>query len=215
MQRRFELAVDDLRSLKQENESLKAQLETTQTTPPPAPADGGSLDWQAQKERLLQELAAEEGTPIMPGRQEERATIEGTISITDRVVAEKERELAELRQQLQAPPAPTGPSEADMEAIREEAMRAAHEELFNQDEVIVAERTRLAELKQEWEDKLRKAELEISVQRAEIAREKAKLEEKLSFLEAQKSDEQSPEKPRRRWLSALGIKDDEEEQESE
>ena len=211
LQRRFEMAVEDLRSLKQENESLKTQLDSQPESTPAPPADGGALDWQAQKERLLQELAAEDGVPITPQRKEERATIEGTISITDRVVAEKERELDELRRQLSAQPVSTGPSEVDLTAIREEAMRAAHEELFNKDEVIQAERARLADLEQEWKEKLRKAELEISVQRAEIAREKAKLEEKMSFMEAQKSDEASPDKPRRRWLSALGIKDDDEE----
>ena len=208
LQARFEMAVEDVRSLKQENASLKDQLTSGSGTVTPSGGDG-ELDWQAQKARLMQELAAEDGAAVTPEREEQRATIEGTITITDKVVGEKDREIAELRSQLAEAGGSTF-SEEEIEKIRAEAVREAQEHILQEDEVIQAERTRLEQLQEEWKEKLRKAELEISVQRAEIAREKAKLEEQMSFLESQKEDSGSSQKPRRRWLSALGIKDDEE-----
>ena len=62
------------------------------------------------------------------------------------------------------------------------------------------------------EDKLRAAELELSVERAKMARQKAELEELRSNLESQRQalrgerrHAPAPGTPRRRWLSKLGI----------
>ncbi len=207
LQRRFEMAVEDVRELKQENAELRTQVGST-PTPTPTNQSTDGLDWQAQKTRLLAELEAEErGGSIAPDRMEERATIEGTISITDRVVAKKDQEIADLKAQLETieQVAPT----------QEEIQQAAHEELFDSDEIIQTERTRLTEAKHEWETKLRKAELELSVQRATLARQQAALDEKLAQLKEQSVGEETGEgetptdgKPRRRWLSALGLKDE-------
>jgi len=208
LQRRFEMAVDDVRSLKQENASLSEQLEASAAAPVEA-SDSDDMGWQAQKKRLLAELNAEDAGQATPQRREERTTIEGTISITDRVVGKKDREIADLKAQLQTRPAETKP-EAQTEADREEALQTAHEELLSNDEVIQTERSRLEQLQQEWKDKFRTAELEISVQRATLAREQAKLEEKLAFMESQAANiEKSDGKPKHRWLSALGLSDDE------
>jgi hypothetical protein len=67
----------------------------------------------------------------------------------------------------------------------------------------------LEQLQQEWKDKFRTAELEISVQRATLAREQAKLEETLALMESQSTNpEKTDGKPKHRWLSALGLSDD-------
>lgn len=205
MQRRFEMAVEDVRNLKQENAALREKLEAAPKAAG-APVDGGGMDWQSQKARLLAALDAEGGADVTAERREERTTIEGTISITDRVVSEKDREIAELRAQLsQRPAAVEKPSEID----REEALRAAHEELFSNDELIQSERARLEQLQNEWKEKVRTAELDISVQRATLARERAKLDEKLAYLQSQSTELETAEgKPKRRWLSALGLNDE-------
>ncbi len=204
LQQRFEMAVEDVRELKQENSALQEQINRISSTAPVV-VDDGPLDWQAQKALLLAELDAEDNGGIAPERHEARTTIEGTISITDRVVSEKDDEIARLQSLLES-----GPSEEQIALSKE----AAHEELFNQDEMIKAERTRLEQVTQEMEEKLREAELEISVKRATLAREEAALQEKLAHLPEEKAEEE-PEaetgKPRRRWLSALGLKDDGEE----
>ncbi|NOY42758.1 MAG: hypothetical protein GXP26_13105 [Planctomycetes bacterium] len=206
LQRRFELAIEDLRDLKQENESLRTQAEATPVSAAPSQATEG-LDWQAQKARLLAELEAEEsGIAPTPERREELATIEGTISITDRMVAEKDQEINALKAQLDSATDSNQPSQEDVQ-------QAAIEELFDRDDLIQAERTRLEQVQREWKDKLRDAELEMSVQRATLAREKAALEEKLANLQERspESEEVDDGKPRRRWLSALGLKNDEDE----
>src|SRR5690606_30889711 len=52
LQRRFELAVQDVRELRQENSKLKDQLDK-QRHSGSSGADNGGLDWEAQKRRLL------------------------------------------------------------------------------------------------------------------------------------------------------------------
>jgi hypothetical protein len=84
--------------------------------------------------------------------------------------------------------------------------------LIDADEIIAAERKRVAELEAQWEEKVRAAELEMSVERARLAREQAALKERM--LELELGLPQTPPadggdaRPRRRWLSALGLGDD-------
>lgn len=201
LQRRFELAVDDVRELKQENAKLEERLQANATDASEPTVDAS--DWQSQKARLLAELDAEDQGTLAPERREARATIEGTISITDQVVAEKDKEIAELRDALE-----TRPAEEQLQEMK----RAIQEEVLDNDEIIQTERKRLEEIQQEWQEKLRKAELELSVERAKLAREHSALEEKLATLQEASQDAVQDEngKPRRRWMSALGLKDDEE-----
>jgi len=71
-------------------------------------------------------------------------------------------------------------------------------------------------LQTEWEGKMRTAEVEISVERAKLARERSDLEEKLRVLEERSATmgAQTPaanaaakEPKRGRWLERLGLKD--------
>lgn len=207
LQRRFEMAVDDVRQLKQEKAELQAKLESAPTGGAIAAGDEAQ-DWQAQKARLLASLDAEDQGAIDEARREERATVEGTISITDQIVAEKdialtekEAEIAELKTQLE-----TRPAGQATEELREQIAS----EILADDEAVQAECLRLQLQQKLLDDKLREAELEISVQRATLARDQAALEEKLALLPELISCEDEAtedEKPRRRWLSALGIKD--------
>ena len=202
LQRRFELAVDEVRALKQENAELQQQL----CANPPDSAEPAidAFDWQVQKARLLAQLDAEDQANLEPSRREARATIEGTISITDQVVAEKDKQIAALQDSLESKP--------DEEQL-EEIKQALREEVFGNDKMIVAERKRLEAVQQEWQEKLRKAELEISVERAKLARERSALEEKLATVQdpPQDANQNQDDKPRRRWMSALGLKDDDDE----
>jgi len=205
LQRRFELAVEDVRQLKQDNVLLQEKLNRAPQADAAMVDNDAPLDWQAQKAILLAELEAEENGDIASQRREARTTIEGTISITDRVVAEKDIEIQQLQKLLDSRPtgAPIAETQPD-----------PHAELFDQDELIQAERARLEEARKKVEEKLRKAEIEISVQRATLAREQAAVEEKMSHLPKEEvPDEQveaSAGKPRRRWLSALGLKEEDE-----
>ncbi len=211
LQRRFELAVDDVRQFKQENADLRQGLETAQqaqATVATTSSDDGPQDWEAQRARLMAALDAEDQGIIDEQRREELATVEGTISITDRVVAEKdallakrEAEVADLQAQLE-----DRPIGENVDELREQIVA----EILGDDEAVQAECAKLKQQQEQLEDKLREAELDISVQRATLAREQAALEEKLAELPDDDPEEKksSSGKPRRRWLSALGLKDE-------
>jgi len=199
LQHRFEMTLDDLRKANQVNHELRGQLATAQASAGSAAPSGGS-DWASQRARLMAMLEDEECEGVTDSaRKKERATIEDAIAATDLALAEKERELAELR-------ASGGGLSAGLE--EHQARLAA----VDADEAIAAERKKLAQLQAEWEEKLRAAELEVSLERAKLAREQAALKEKM--FELQKAEPQgilandADGKPRRRWLAALGLGED-------
>ena len=209
LHRRFQMAVDDVRQLKQENAQLRDQLAKAKpASAAGAATPGGSNDWAAQRARLMAMLDQEEGDgPLDAARKKERASIENAIETTDRVIADKEREIAELRAAHES---------QDRNDTAENAARGV-EQVLNADELIAAERQRLAALQAEWEDKLRAAELEFAVERAKLAREQSALKERLFDLQKIESqagpaaDAVDHKLPRRRWLSALGLGEDGEE----
>ena len=206
LQRRFELAVEDVRELKTKNTELVAKLAAVGQRAV-GQGDGGGMDWESQKRRMLASLD-DEPSDGDAEREKERNTIQSTIEMTDAVVAEKDREIEELRTRL---------ATATSEAVQ--ASKDDHDEqvndLLNADEIIAEHRKRIAQLEQEMQDKLRTAELELSVERAKLAREKVDLEGLRNDLEAQRQTYQpsggssSGTAPRRRWLSKLGLSGEE------
>ncbi|HTU25141.1 MAG TPA: hypothetical protein VMF30_07075 [Pirellulales bacterium] len=210
LQRRFEMAVQDLREQKERNILLEKQLASRATSAPAPSAMPG--DWESQKRHLLETLAAEtddeDGESHDPEIAERRLSLEATIAITDEVVSQKDREITELRQLLQEQAGNIGSIAVGATAIAD---------MLNQDELIAQERARLAEMQAEWREKLRQAEIDISVQRATIARDRAQIDERLadhqSVVDRLKSSAPQSEngaKPSRRWLSRLGLKETEE-----
>jgi len=210
LRRRFELAVEDVRELKIKNTKLETQLAGAAAATgsrPARAADTGSMDWESQKLRLLASLDDEGDTPHEPARQNERVRIAGTIEMTDAVVAEKDREIAELKSQLAQ--GGLGSSTAIHEAQNEQI-----NELLDADEVIAEHRQRIAQLERDMEATLRAAELELSLERAKIARERVELDELRDELETLRHEicpngTLPPGAPRRRWLSKLGLSGDE------
>lgn len=193
LRRRFELAVEDVRQLKTERAELEQRLASAEQTTRPSDADG--LDWEAQKRRMLASLEGD-GADATPEQREERSTIEGTIRITDEIVAEKDAQIARLLEEIS--------SEATGEAATPPGPP------LDDDERLEAERQRLAALEAEWEDKLRSAELELSVERAKIARERAELADLRIDMEAQQKSggghPRTPDAPpKRNWLNKLGL----------
>lgn len=204
LQRRFEMAVEEVRELKRANAELENKLKHRGGGSSPAAAvGGGGLNWEAQKQKLLASLEADADDEDEDAR-EERVSIESTIQITDRVVAQKDREIEALREQL--------------EQLSGGGTRsAAINELLDSDEIILQEREKLAALQQEWRQKIGEAEIEISVQRAKLARERAELDEKLRQLQLDQDsrpagtagDEtvEMARPARGKWLARLGLKD--------
>jgi hypothetical protein len=163
---------------------------------------------------MLAQLEGEAHDDLGGMTSEERLSVEGAIRITDGMVIERDREIAELKQRLAAIESAT--THAGIIAAE-----SATAEVLDRDEVIQQERQRLTALQDEWQEKLRQAEVDISVHRARIARERAELDEKRRTLEADKADAvfqdggdsqssgKSTGKPARRWLSRLGLKENE------
>ncbi len=202
-QRRFEMAVDDLREMKRANAELEAKLAKLRTGGPLATGPGGGLDWESQKQKLLASLEADD-------RDDEEAiaardTIEGTIQITDQIVAQKEQEIAELKRLLEEQSNNLNPTAVGAAAVAD---------LLDSDELVRQERKKLAQVQAEWREKIGRAEIDISVERAKIARDRAELEDKMrqyqldQVTRAQNDEPPDSAKPiRGRWLARLGLKD--------
>jgi hypothetical protein len=209
LQRRFELAVEDVRSLKRRNSELEEQLLALrsggQRSQPVAIA--ADSDWASVKRQLLESLEAD--GPL--AGVEERLSIESTVQITDEIISHKDCEIAELKLLLSQQSSNLGSLAVGASAIAGTLER---------DELIVQERERLRKLQEEWREKMRQAEIDVSVERARIARQRAEIEEKLAVYEAEKA--RQPKEPasagdtappadkkpvRGRWLSRLGLKD--------
>jgi chromosome segregation ATPase len=209
LQRRFELAVEDVRSLKRKNAELEDKISALKAGRGES-ASGGAhgKDWESLKKKMLEELEAD--TDHSAARKEERISIENTIRITDDIVAEKDREIEELKQLL---------SEQSNNLGSLAVGAAAVEEMFNQDEAIQHERQRLQEAQNEWREKLRQSEIDISLERACLARQRVELEEKLRAIETERAQIQATvpgssaagtsKSSRGRWLERLGLKDNE------
>jgi len=203
LQRRFEMAVEDVRELKTKNAKLESQLSSAGTRPATPRHDAGAMDWESQKRRLLESLEDGASHEEDAASQQARATIEGTIEITDAVVAEKDRQLAELAAELAA--IRNNPTENN--EVRDQKIT----DLIDADEIIAEHRKRSQQMERETEDKLRAAELELSVERAKMARQKVELEELRTNLESQRQALEAngglpmSSAPKRRWLSKLGI----------
>ena len=156
LQRRFELAVEDVRDLKTKNAKLESQLVASKAGSPIPKLDAGGMDWESQKRRMLAALEGDDDSD--PERQQERATIEATIEMTDAIVAEKDRQIAQLTAQLET--ARSLPVEGDDDRTRKIS------ELIDADEIIAEHRKLSHQHEREMEAKLRAAELELSVERA-------------------------------------------------
>jgi hypothetical protein len=211
LRRRYEMSIDDLRELKARNEELQEQLAAScqggkgnagQTTT-------GILNWETEKKRILAALEADFVEEIEEDR-EEKIKIQEVIRKTDLVVAEKIKEIGELRELLENKANNIGSMAVGAAALGQ---------ILDTDALIQEERKNLGQLQEECRDKLRQAEIEISLERAKIARERAQLDEKLRALEQQGInlttviEEKQPAKtPRGRWLARLGLTGSEDEQ---
>ena len=127
------------------------------------------------------------------------------------MLAEKDQECRELRQLLQQQSASLGSVAVGAAALGE---------ALDSDAIVREERQKLKDLQEQWHEKLRQAEIDLSLERAKLAREKAQLEEKLVSIgkragppEGGTGPSPPSSKPARgRWLERLGLKDANEEQ---
>ncbi len=200
LHQRYDMAISDIRELKKQN----AELEKKVSAAPAKPFVDNAMDWEAQKRRLMAQLA-EDDADNDPPAQALRLQIEEIIQQTDAAILAKQAEIDELRQQLAERPVATVPVSAPDNRA----------DLFDADELIRQERARLAELDTQLQQQLRQAEIELSLHRAQIARATAGLTEReRQFEERRKTQgdshsgaaaETKGRNRPRRWLARLGL----------
>jgi hypothetical protein len=207
-ERRYELALDDLRELKVKNAELQQQLARAKSS---VSVFGGagqtqseSHDWESLKRHILSVLESDFNESDSE-QHAERLKIETVVQLTDNAIAEKDRAIEELQRQLK---------EAGEAKAADIAETAATAQLFDADATIQAERERLRQLQEQWKDKMRQAEIEVSLERAKLTRQRVEIEERLRVVENEQS--QSPQaapakgaRPVQRWRVRLGLGDPE------
>lgn len=207
-QRRYELALDDLRELKASNAVLQDQLAKARASATSLAKQsrtaGPQLDWEAEKRRILAALESD-FDPNDAKQRAERLKIEDVVEATDRAIAEKDDLIQNLQQQLDEL-GKAGHSEAEKAAVLAKAV--------DSDTVIQEERKRLKELQDECQAKLARAEIELSLERAKLARERVELEERLRSAEtivstatalANAAGSAGSPPTRGNWMSRLGL----------
>jgi hypothetical protein len=210
LRKRLESAVNELRELKQQNDELLGQNKKLTNRAggaisiAGAPPSGG-FDWESQKRALMRQME-EELVNDNPEHARDRLTVEGAIRITDQVVAEKDAEIDELKKLLANQSSSLGEVAIGAAAVAN---------LLDQDELVREERENLRRMQDEWREKLREAEVEISIERAKFARDRTELDEQLQAYQKQRAAQPSAnatgadgKAPRGNWLSRLGLKDD-------
>ncbi|MGA2616576.1 MAG: hypothetical protein ABSF26_03140 [Thermoguttaceae bacterium] len=171
------------------------------------PAADAGKDWESEKRRILATLESDPGQNDSP-TDDERLKLDDLVGRTDELVAEKNQEIEHLRRLLQSQSDNVGSIVAGA---------AAGQQLLDQDAVIRQEREHLVQLQREWREKLAQAEIEISLERAKIARKHAEIDEKLRMLEMRARTREGPAEAlcstgrpaRGRWLARLGLSDPE------
>jgi len=206
--RRYMLALDDIRELKARNTELQQQLRTANSAASrPGPLSspvGVAEDWETQKRRLLAEMESDEGQDAES--TDRRLKIEEIIARTDKIIAEKDREIEELQHLLSSQSNSLGSLAVGAAAL---------EQVFDQDEIIRDERQRLQQAQNELREKLRMSEIEHAMERARLARREAEIEERLRNGEPKRSADADTEalaptgRPiRGRWRTQMGLTDD-------
>jgi len=209
LRRLYDEAQEDIRDLERRN----AALEKAKRTAGPVGGDDQAMDWESQKKRLLAALEAD----LDPNDEHDKAdklTIEGTIQITDNMIQQRDQEIAELKQLLDEQSRNVG-------AVSVGA--AAFSAALDQDELIQEHRLQTETIKKQWEEKLRVAEVELSIERAKLARERTEMEEKRNEWQTERAraaQDGPPPAPgdkdaaKRgsgggRWLARLGLREQE------
>lgn len=135
-----------------------------------------------------------------PVAQADRIEIQSIIATTQSEIDRRDSEIEELREIIQ------------MQADARDGVAigaAGLAQMIDSDAIIVQEREKLKLLQQEWEGKLRQAEIDLSMERARLARERVLVEqERANTISGLNENENDLGKKERRWLKMLGLGED-------
>ncbi len=158
------------------------------------------FNWESEKRRLLAAMESD-FDPADPAARAERLRIKDVLRSTEIAAGEKDREIERWKKRCE---------ELERQAADKPHL-AENAELLDADEIIRQERARLRQLEDQLQEKLRLAEIELSVERAKLARRQVELEEQMRPADnasaanpAKASDRKHPS-ARGRWLARLGL----------
>ena len=200
----------ELHRLQEKNAELEQQLATSRVVGARSNwqlGRSGHLDWEAEKRRILAALEADTDGDDQ-ARRDERLRMQEVVKATDEAMAAKDRQLRELSERLdernRAAAAGTGSISVEQAMANDAALRE--------------ERQKLQLLQTQWQEKIRQAEIELALERAALARQRAERGEPPP-TEVESTPEplappaptasESPAEPasRGRWLARLGLTD--------
>ena len=212
LREQLERASCQIVELRTKNEDLSeqvAQLQINTSPHGPMPHLGQEgLSWEERKRLLLQQLDAEQSDE-QPESKSKRVEVDEILRTTDAELARRDREIAELRSLLQQ----------QSDARQGMAVGAAAvAQLIEGDELVQQEREKLRAIQRSWDEKLRQAEIDLSMERAKLARERLHLEEQKQQLEQElhsataasqaEPNGKTADARSRKWLSRLGLKEE-------
>lgn len=207
---------DDLKELEEENARLVLELSSAQQaarSAPPAAAARPAMEamtWEQRKAAILEQLIREDDPSYTP---QERETLREKVEATDLEIRRRDDEIRNLRQMLEEKKELRQEVDEEDESLVVGASGLA--QLIDADALISEERRKLEAVRAEWEEKLRQAEVELSLERAKIARERREMEMRQTELEERMANvreqeqlrppEENATEPKRRWLKHLGL----------
>lgn len=201
-----------IEALVEQNNQLATELAhlTVQRTVDQSSDAAASMSWEERKEMLYRQFECEDnGVPFNPEHlsAEQCSRLNHEMACMQQELRARENEIAELRSLLEQRP-----------EVKDDGLAvgaAAITRLFDDDELIREERSRLKDIQAEWEAKFRDMEIAASIERASLARERrqlecqnAELEEQLAHLKQELRQESiAGPAQQRRWFAKLGLGD--------
>ncbi|TWU47620.1 hypothetical protein Poly51_54210 [Rubripirellula tenax] len=228
---RLRLMEDENDELRQQNDDLATQLANSnirKTVSNAQSSTSDALTWDERKALIMQQMESEtfDADVFVDELQSELSEAAESISETETPtefvsklidllnkreedLANRNAEIGELRLLLEQP--------CEVRDASVVVGAAAIAQLVDADELVLQERNRLQLLQAEWEEKFRRSEIEASLERAKLSRERQELSNKTAQLEEQiehlrretRQTEETGSGNSRRWLVKLGLSDDE------
>ena len=203
----------ELADVRQQNADLAIQLAQAQIpsyhNPPHlnlSTLNQEGMTWEQRKKLILQQLENESVTGNQTENLQLRMNIDDVLRTTQAEINLRDEEIAELKSIVQQ-------QSNTREGVAIGA--AAIAQMLNSDELVQLEREKLIAIQQEWESKLREAEIQMSIERAKLSRERSELEGQIRAWSDQavnlpvqtNATPDGDNKPVRRWLKHLGLQD--------
>jgi hypothetical protein len=200
----------ELRRLEEQNTELERQVAVSRTAAARLdrqPGQSGRLDWEAEKRRILAALEADTDGDDQ-ARRDERLRMQDVVRATDEAIAAKDCELRELSERLAEQSRAVEAGDSDSVSV---------EQAMANDAALRDERQKLQLLQAQWQEKIRQAEVELALERAAIARQRAELEGRdppageivpdPPTTPPPAGEPAAPPSARGRWLARLGLTD--------